>query len=132
MPHLNERTTGRINAALDKRQRELLDDVNRSLENTDNQKYIEIVGRIPADAGDASVGDLIADLNHTMLDRHVNELREIDAARERLRDGTYGQCIDCGGEIGEERLLVNPTAVRCVRCQDAFEKTHAQGATPTL
>jgi RNA polymerase-binding transcription factor DksA len=49
-----------------------------------------------------------------------------------MRDGTYGECIDCGCDIPEERLLANPIAVRCVQCQDMFERTHAQGATPTL
>ena len=74
----------------------------------------------------------LADLNLTMLDRHVSALREIEQAEARIRDGSYGECVDCGGEIGFERLLVQPTAVRCVIDQDQYEKTHASQATPTL
>ena len=122
----------RIVAVLNERRRALLDDVRDSLENTENQQYVEIIGRAPADTGDASVSNELADLNLTMLDRHVGELRSIEAAEARLRDGTYGECVDCGGEIGFERLLAQPTAIRCVLCQDMYEKTHATQGTPTL
>ncbi|HEX9362979.1 MAG TPA: TraR/DksA C4-type zinc finger protein [Candidatus Dormibacteraeota bacterium] len=33
-----------------------------------------------------------------------------------------GRCVDCGGEIGAERLEALPSAVRCVSCQAAWEK----------
>lgn len=122
----------RIRGVLAERRRALLDDVRASLENTDNQHYVEIIGRNPADAGDASVSDELADLNLTMLDRHVTELRSIEESERRIGDGTYGECIECGGEIGFERLLAQPTAVRCVLDQDQYERTHATQATPTL
>ena len=121
-----------IRARLADRRHALLEDVRESLENTENQQYVEIIGRAPSDAGDASVSDELADLNLTMLDRHVAELREVEAAEARMRDASYGQCVDCGGEIGFERLLAQPTAIRCVRCQDQYEKTHATQSTPTL
>jgi RNA polymerase-binding transcription factor DksA len=44
------------------------------------------------------------------------QLREIDAALGRVRDGTYGVCVDCSEPIGAERLEARPTAVRCVTC----------------
>ena len=122
----------RVEAVLGERRRALLEEVRESLENTENQQYVEIIGRAPADSGDASVSDELADLNLTMLDRHVGELRSIEAAEARLRDGAYGDCIECGGEIGIERLLAQPTATRCVLCQDMYEKTHATQSTPTL
>ncbi len=121
-----------IRARLAERRRTLLDDVRETLENTENQEYVEIIGRAPTDSGDASVSDELADLNLTMLDRHVAELRDIEGAEARMRDGTYGDCEDCGGEIGFERLLAQPTAIRCVLCQDQYEKTHATQSTPTL
>lgn len=121
-----------IRARLAERRRKLLDDVRETLENTENQEYVEIIGRAPTDSGDASVSDELADLNLTMLDRHVAELRDIEGAEARMRDSTYGDCEDCGGEIGFERLLAQPTAIRCVLCQDQYEKTHATQSTPTL
>ncbi len=43
-------------------------------------------------------------------------LAEIDAALQRLDDGTYGVCLDCGRPIGEDRLHARPSADRCVSC----------------
>lgn len=132
MALLTPEQSARITKSLDERRRTLLDDVRDTLEKTENQQYVEIIGRTPADAGDASVSDELADFNLTMLDRHVSELRAIEGAEQRMRAGTYGACPDCGGEIGFERLMAYPTALRCVRCQAQFEKTHASPGMPSL
>ena len=132
MPPLSSDQLGQIRAQLAEARRELLAEVSEALDNTENQRYIDIIGRPPADPGDASVSDELADLNLTMLDRHVSQLRAIEQTEERMRDQTYGECIDCGGEIGFERLLAQPTAVRCVLCQDMYEKTHVSQGTPSL
>ena len=54
----------------------------------------------------------------------MGELNEIEAARRRLDDGSYGICTDCGAEIGFERLHAEPAAARCVECQRRHEKTY--------
>lgn len=132
MADLSGEQLSRIQTALAARRRELLEDVRVQLENTGNQQYEEIVGRPPADAGDASQSDELAHLNLAMLDRHVSELRAIEGAEKRISDGSYGTCIDCGGDIGFQRLLAFPTAVRCVQDQEMWEKTHASTPTPSL
>ena len=43
-------------------------------------------------------------------------LTEIAAARQRLVDGTYGTCGDCGRVIPTARLEARPTARTCVAC----------------
>ena len=43
-------------------------------------------------------------------------LDEIDAARQRLVDGTYGTCILCGQTIPAERLRIRPWAREHVTC----------------
>jgi RNA polymerase-binding transcription factor DksA len=43
----------------------------------------------------------------------------LDQAAERLRDGTYGVCERCGGEIGDERLDALPTTTHCRDCAAA-------------
>ena len=57
-------------------------------------------------------------------DRDTGELREIAAALARMDDGRYGECIDCGRAIPFARLEAQPTALRCVPCQQRFEKAH--------
>ena len=50
------------------------------------------------------------------VQRHIVE---IDAALTRLEAGTYGECEDCGGPIGEGRLEARPVARTCIRCAAA-------------
>jgi RNA polymerase-binding protein DksA len=56
--------------------------------------------------------------------RDTGELREIAAALTRMDEGRYGECIHCGRDIPFARLEVQPTALRCVPCQQRFEKAH--------
>jgi DnaK suppressor protein len=44
------------------------------------------------------------------------DIQRIDAALKRLEDGDYGYCVDCGEEIAEKRLEVDPAAAFCIRC----------------
>jgi DnaK suppressor protein len=43
-------------------------------------------------------------------------LAEIDAAEQRLADGHYGTCEECGAPIGSGRLEARPVARTCIRC----------------
>jgi RNA polymerase-binding protein DksA len=121
-----------LQANLDRRYASLLDEVRDALEKSENQQYIELIDRVPADVGDQSVGDALADLNLALIDRHVRELRDIAAARRRLAGGAFGTCIDCGAEIDFARLEAYPTAERCLDCQRQHERTYAHEGTPTL
>jgi DnaK suppressor protein len=68
--------------------------------------------------------DVGPDVEQADLVRDADELRDIEAARRRLEDGSYGICIDCGAEIGFERLHVEPEAARCIECQRRHERTY--------
>jgi RNA polymerase-binding transcription factor DksA len=48
-------------------------------------------------------------------------LREINDAQDRLMDGAYGGCTDCGAEIGSKRLAADPAASLCITCQKSTE-----------
>lgn len=63
-------------------------------------------------------------IEHVEMLRDQEELTDIAAARERIVSGSYGECIDCGQEIRVERLNAQPTAIRCVGCQETYEKKH--------
>jgi len=116
---------------LDNRQRALLEEVRTELERSGEQHYIDLAGRV-TDSGDQAAADLLVDLDAEIIDRQVKELRDIDAAKERLRTGSYGDCTDCGQEVGFERLRAYPTAKRCIDCQTKREKGFAHSGTPSL
>lgn len=44
------------------------------------------------------------------------DLTRIEQAMRRLEDDEYGYCADCGEEIPDARLAIDPMAERCVRC----------------
>lgn len=121
-----------VAAALEKRHASLLEEVRSALEETENQQYVELIGRVPADAGDQSFGDMLADLNLGIIDRQIGEIRDLDAARARIADGSFGSCLDCGTDIAFERLLAYPSAKRCLGCQQRHEKAFAHTGTPKL
>ena len=93
--------------------------------------YSQTTGPV-ADTGDKATADLISDVENAELSRDLQELRAIDSALARMADGSYGTCIDCGGEIELGRLRSEPTAKRCFACQSAHEKKFLQPGKPTL
>jgi len=48
-------------------------------------------------------------------------LREVEGALERLRDGTYGTCMECGMPVSRKRLEALPWARYCVTCQERHQ-----------
>jgi RNA polymerase-binding transcription factor len=117
---------------LDDRQRALLAETRDEVQNTEQRQYAEAISRPPVDEGDQSVGVELADLNLEMMNRHIREIREIEAAKARMDDGSYGTCAECGREIGFERLLAQPTALRCRDCQQQWENTHQHDGPPKI
>ncbi|GAB3762370.1 RNA polymerase-binding protein DksA [Nocardioides ginsengisegetis] len=47
-------------------------------------------------------------------------LAEVEAAIQRLEDGTYGTCERCGQPIGKARLEARPAAATCIGCASAL------------
>ena len=54
--------------------------------------------------------------------RDKEKLFAINEALEKLKEGTYGICEECGDRIGAGRLRVMPLAKFCVSCQAKLEK----------
>ena len=48
--------------------------------------------------------------------RRATELRRIRAALKRFDEGEYGYCAECGEEIADKRLDLDPAAPLCVDC----------------
>jgi len=61
------------------------------------------------------------DLNLERLEAVSREIGEIDGALERVREGSYGICDDCGEAISPERLEAIPYARLCFHCKKAEE-----------
>ncbi|MBP2649807.1 MAG: yocK [Firmicutes bacterium] len=79
-----------------------------------------------------SVGELSAYDNHpadlgsemferskdtALKDNALGLLEEVKAAQDKISQGTYGVCDQCGNQIGVERLEALPWATQCIDCQ---------------
>lgn len=59
-----------------------------------------------------------------LREEQLQRLKQIDAALERIEQGTYGRCLNCGHDIPAERLALLPQTGYCTHCADNLEATH--------
>ena len=111
--------------------RKLREELRDELAQSGNDRYADLAGSVH-DAGDEAVAEELIGIENELIQRHLQQLRGLDDARRRLDSGTIDECAECGGEIGYKRLLVYPSALRCVICQEAFDRTHMHAARPRL
>jgi DnaK suppressor protein len=76
---------------------------------------------------DQHLGDLGSETfehekNQSLLEQVADELQQIEAASQRLEQGTYGTCQACGRPIGAERLDAQPATRFCVDDQAKAER----------
>jgi DnaK suppressor protein len=56
-----------------------------------------------------------------------SQLSLVRLALERLREGTFGECLHCGKPIGEKRLEALPWTPYCIECQEKVESGEIDG-----
>jgi DnaK suppressor protein len=93
----------------------------------------KIVARTEQDGRDADVGTAqdIADraansyTKEFLFHQSNNErqlLQMVEGALARLREGVFGECVNCGNEINAKRLEAVPWTRYCIACQEMMEK----------
>jgi len=55
-------------------------------------------------------------------DRERKLIRKIEQAIERVKDGEFGECESCGGDISIKRLQARPVTTYCIECKTAQEQ----------
>ncbi len=73
------------------------------------------------DAWQAVPGNSFADTTLVRLSQDRSRLRLVELALERIGNGTFGACADCGGAIGTRRLQAVPWASHCIQCEHSIE-----------
>ena len=131
MTHLTEQQIEELTLRLTERTRVLAAQVREELAASDTQHYRDLAGAV-TDTADEALASALVDVDTEIIDRHVIELRDIEAAHGRMKNQTYGICIDCHDAVAYERLAVYPTAKRCVRCQQQRERVYAHPGRPVL
>ena len=121
--------SAKLGQALDKLEREVREHIRASMPQLADQKYLELVGMV-YDSGDEASATMQEEVDHTLLEHYLQNLRSIQAARSRLESGEANECVYCGDEIGFKRLGAHPFATRCIHCQTLREKTYGGETAP--
>jgi DnaK suppressor protein len=106
-------------------ERDLMDAVSR-LRRMDGVVALEEAPG-PIAAGDGDEFDDIQETVHREIGFATRELlvarvHRLQSALDRLREGEYGTCVECGETIPAARLRALPEVQTCVRCQDRLER----------
>jgi DnaK suppressor protein len=125
MDHLSPKDRKAIQTALEAQRDNLLGILKAALEESGQTQYAEVLGRASGDSGDEALAVTLGDLSAARLDHELRAFQALEAARKRLNEADFGLCADCGDAIPAARLIANPAATRCVRCQEVYEHTHA-------
>lgn len=132
MPALTKAQIDQLTQRMKRDYQDLLREVREELSHPDDQHRIDQLNAEPGDSGDESLANALADLNVARIDRQIRDIRDIEAAFRRLKNGEYGICTECGSEIGFARLQAYPAAKRCLVCQEKREREYAHEGHPRL
>jgi RNA polymerase-binding transcription factor DksA len=109
----------------------LREEIRDTLLRADSEQYASLAGEVH-DPEEQSVADLLVDVNLAEITRDVEELRDVEAALDRIHSGTYGTCLRCNDPVDRRRLEAYPTAKRCLPCQQEYDRSRATLPPPTL
>ncbi len=83
-----------------------------------------------SDESDLAAVELETSMRLRMRNREALYSKKVEAALQRLNDGTFGACEECEDDIELKRLEARPTATLCVSCKESSERSehlHADG-----
>jgi RNA polymerase-binding protein DksA len=92
---------------LEERQSRIAEDLAEPLNADSSEQAIEMED----DASLEGQGALVA-----------KEIASAKRALARIEDGTYGECVRCGGDIAPARLEARPEAALCIDCARSNER----------
>ncbi|MCK6511414.1 TraR/DksA family transcriptional regulator [Myxococcota bacterium] len=78
-------------------------------------------GALSADFEEQAVELENSEVLAALEDQTHQKLRLIEQTLQRIHNGTYGVCNDCGDPIGTKRLEAIPYATRCIKCAESAE-----------
>ena len=116
-----------LRQALERRRAEIQSDIDRM---ATEMRWIGA----DQDAENGSLGNHLADDGSNVMEAErlstisadmQDVVAQIDAALQRMDDGTYGLCQRCGKPINEERLEAFPYVAYDIDCQTILERENA-------
>jgi DnaK suppressor protein len=85
-----------------------------------------------ADPNDRATAESGRSFDLRLRDRDRKLIGKIKAALERIDEGTFGICEDCGQAIEEKRLEVRPVTSQCIECKEDQERRERRERPPVV
>ena len=101
---------------LQEQQRELSHAIGKA-----EKEIRDFTGLGPLDTIDLSCFTASKESLITSASQNRTRLHMIEQALERMTDGSFGVCVDCGAAIRLKRLQALPWASHCIECQEQAE-----------
>jgi len=80
------------------------------------------ISSMPIHMADLGSDNFEQEFTLSLMENEGETLDLIELALERIEDGTYGQCDECGGKIPKARLNALPYAPLCIKCAGQMER----------
>ena len=113
--YMNKKQQAHFVAILTAWKTELEDEIDRTID------HMRDGGNAAPDPNDRASQETDISLELRSRDREGKLIKKINEALERLEDGDYGYCENCGEEVGVSRLEARPTAELCIDCKTLDE-----------
>ncbi len=100
-------------------------DVNHMADAALNKNRSEANGDLssmPIHMADIGSDNFEQEFTLSLMQSEEGTLEQIETSLERIEDGTYGLCDECGARIPKQRLNAIPYTTQCVRCASAREQ----------
>ncbi len=101
-------------------------DVNQLRENSLKKSLAEANGNLPSmpiHMADIGSDNYEQEFSLSLMENEGAALDKIQASLDRINEGTYGACEECGSRIPKTRLNAIPYATLCVKCASQQEGT---------
>ncbi len=76
----------------------------------------------PQDMADKAANSYTKEFLFSQSSQDRNVLVLVEEALRRIDQGSYGECVHCGGEMQVKRLEAVPWARHCIPCQEMQEQ----------
>lgn len=98
--------------------KEIFKDIDQEIKEGSEKDSTEYKG----DNYDIAASERDRELSYMLGDRERKKIKEIDIALEKIKDGSYGICDECGEPISKRRLELIPYTSLCINCQTHMEE----------
>ena len=115
---IDQEFIAKMEASLMSKKNEIIDNLITS--NDDFKKIME--GEEPKDLADIASDDIDRKMIEAIGAKELKNLKLIESALTRIKQGKYGNCIKCNKRIPQDRLIAMPFALMCIECKSEEER----------